>query len=155
MGVMTWSPLAGGMLSGRYRSDRPIAMDAGRPALQPHWFDQELDENRIKLTLTDQLAALAEEIGTTLPFLATAFPLTHRAVTSVIIGPRTIDQLQRTLAGAALVLDDATLDRIDAIVAPGIDHHTVAWRPPHLDNAGDRRRPSSGRTATQAAEPNA
>jgi aryl-alcohol dehydrogenase-like predicted oxidoreductase len=148
MGVMTWSPLAGGMLSGRYGPDRPMEMGAGRPALQPHWFDQKLPENRTKLALTEQLAALAEEIGTTLPALATAFPLAHRAVTSVIIGPRTPDQLRSTLAGAALALDDATLDRIDEIVSPGTDHHTLAWRPPHLDDPSDRRRPSSTRAAT-------
>jgi aryl-alcohol dehydrogenase-like predicted oxidoreductase len=148
MGVMTWSPLAGGMLSGRYRPDRPIEMGAGRPALQPQWFDQKFAENRTKLTLAEQFAALAEEIGTTLPSLATAFPLTHPAVTSVIIGPRTLDQLQSTLDGAALDLDDATLDRIDEIVPPGTDHHTLAWRPPHLDAPSDRRRPPSTRAAT-------
>jgi aryl-alcohol dehydrogenase-like predicted oxidoreductase len=149
MGVLTWSPLAGGFLSGRFGTDLPVDLSSGRAALQPERFDPTVPENTVKLALTDQLSNLAEEVGTTLPALALAFPLTHPAVTSVIIGPRTLDQLHATLAAAELTLDDATLDRIDAIVAPGLDHYQVAWRPEHLDQPDRRRRPGTDRAATR------
>jgi aryl-alcohol dehydrogenase-like predicted oxidoreductase len=150
MGVLTWSPLAGGFLSGKYRSGEPVDLTSGRAALQPERFDHEIPENAAKLALTDQLAALAQELGTTLPSLALAFPLTHPVVSSVIIGPRTLDQLQRILAGAELALDDATLDRIDQIVPPGVDHYRTTWRPAHLDQPHARRRPETDRAATIA-----
>jgi aryl-alcohol dehydrogenase-like predicted oxidoreductase len=147
MGVLTWSPLAGGFLSGKYRSDQPVNLSSGRAALQPERFDPAIAANAAKLALADQLAALAQELGITLPTLALAFPLTHPAVTSVIVGPRTPDQLQRILGGANLTLNDATLDRIDQIVPPGVDHYQVAWRPAHLDEARTRRRPDTDRAA--------
>jgi aryl-alcohol dehydrogenase-like predicted oxidoreductase len=147
MGVLTWSPLAGGFLSGKYRSGATFDLTSGRAALQPDRFDPVIPQNAAKLALADQLAALAKDLGTTLPALALAFPLTHPAVTSMIIGPRTLDQLQKTLDAAALTLDDATLDRIDQIVPPGVDHYQVAWRPSHLEEPGVRRRPQADRAA--------
>jgi aryl-alcohol dehydrogenase-like predicted oxidoreductase len=147
LGVLTWSPLAGGFLSGRYRSGQPVSLTTGRAALQPSRFDPAIPATAAKLALTDRLAALAEEQGLTLPALALAFPLSHPAVTSVIIGPRTPDQLTGLLAGADVALSDATLDRIDEIVAPGLDHYDVTWRPPQLDQPALRRRPESDRAA--------
>jgi aryl-alcohol dehydrogenase-like predicted oxidoreductase len=149
MGVLTWSPLAGGFLSGNYRADRPVDLSSGRAALQPERFDPAVPENAVKLALADRLATLARDVGTTLPSLALAFPLTHPAVTSVIIGPRTLDQLHATLAAAELTLDDAALDRIDQIVPPGVDHYRVAWRPAHLDEPDLRRRSETHRAATR------
>jgi aryl-alcohol dehydrogenase-like predicted oxidoreductase len=99
--------------------------------------------------VVEQLVALASEIGCTLPELALAFPVAHPAVTSVIIGPRTIQQLDAALKGAALALDDAVLDRIDEIVPPGTDLYQAdgAWRPPPLTDPAIRRRPLSDRAA--------
>jgi len=149
MGVLSWSPLAFGYLTGRYRKDGPIDMTTGRAALAPDRFDPTLTANVAKLEAAEQLALLAEELGWTLPQLAVAFVAAHPAVTSVILGPRTMDQLVGLLDGADLVLDDATLDRIDAIVPPGTDLYPAdsAWQPPSLTNPALRRRPLHERAA--------
>jgi aryl-alcohol dehydrogenase-like predicted oxidoreductase len=148
IGVLTWSPLAGGFLSGSYRKGEPIDLTTGRPALQPHWFDPDIPENARKLEIVEQLIALATDVGCSLRELALAFPISHPAVTSVIIGPRTMQQLEQLLAGSSLALDDHTLDRVDEIVPPGTTHHTVAWRPPELNDPNLRRRPPTDRRAT-------
>ena len=147
MGVLTWSPLAGGFLSGRYREGRPIDLTSGRPALQPERFDPSIPANAAKLHIVEQLIELATEIGCTLPELALAFPIVHPAVTAVIIGPRTLQQLEQLLGGATLALDDQALDRIDDIVPPGADHYRTTWRPPELDDPTTRRRPLTARAA--------
>ncbi|MGW4380656.1 aldo/keto reductase [Kitasatospora sp. NPDC004531] len=150
MGVLTWSPLASGFLTGRYRRGGTVDMSSGRPALHPHRFDPTLPVNVRKLEAVEQLVVLAEELGCTLPELAVAFPLAHPAVTSVIIGPRTVEQLTGLLKGASLVLDDAALDRIDAIVPPGTDvyHPDGAWTSPALAPSA-LRRPADERAAAQ------
>ncbi|GAB3938313.1 aldo/keto reductase [Micromonospora vulcania] len=149
MGVLVWSPLASGFLSGRYRSGRPVDLGAGRPALTPARFDPALPANAAKYAAVDQLVALADEIGCTLPELAVAFTVAHPAVTSAIIGPRTMEQLDGLLAGAALTLDDAVLNRIDEIVVPGTNLYQPdgVWAPPALTDASLRRRPLSERAA--------
>jgi aryl-alcohol dehydrogenase-like predicted oxidoreductase len=150
MGVLTWSPLASGFLTGRYREDRPIDLTAGRAALHPGRFDPSLPVNAAKLAAVEQLVGVADDLGCTLPELAVAFPLAHPAVTSVIIGPRTLDQLRATLDGAALVIDDAALDRIDEIVPPGTDLYPPdgVWRPVDLTEAHRRRRRPEDRPAS-------
>jgi aryl-alcohol dehydrogenase-like predicted oxidoreductase len=147
MGVLGWGPLASGFLSGRYRSGRPVDLSVGRAAIQPERFDPARPETVAKLELVDRLAGVAADLGCTLPQLAVAFPLVHPALTSVILGPRTLGQLEDLLAGGSLTLDDETLDRIDTIVAPGSDHYTTAWRPPELDDLTARRRPLAARRA--------
>ena len=149
MGVLTWSPLASGFLSGKVRAGQPVDMTAGRAALNPQRFDPSLPENQRKFAALGQLTALAEDLGCTLPELAIAFAAAHPAVTSVIVGPRTMEQLAATLKGAALVLDDETLDRIDAIVPPGTDLYRAdgAWTPPSLTELSARRRPVGDRAA--------
>ncbi|MCD0481544.1 aldo/keto reductase [Streptacidiphilus sp. ASG 303] len=149
MGVLTWGPLASGFLSGAYRQGRPVDLSTGRARLTPHRFDPAVPGNAAKLAAAEQLAGLADELGCSLPQLAVAFPAAHPAVTSVIIGPRTAEQLEHLLAGASLVLDDSALDRIDAIVPPGTDLYRAdgAWRPPALDDALSRRRPAADRAA--------
>ncbi|MEU8269448.1 aldo/keto reductase [Sphaerisporangium sp. NPDC049002] len=119
MGVLTWSPLASGFLTGRYRKDRPADLSTGRAALTPARFDPALPVNAAKLDLVERLIEVADGIGRSLPELAVAFAAAHPAVTSVITGPRTMRQLEELLKGASLTLDDATLDRIDEIVPPG------------------------------------
>jgi aryl-alcohol dehydrogenase-like predicted oxidoreductase len=149
MGALTWSPLAWGFLSGRYRTGEDIDLSAGRPALAPHRFDTALPANAAKFEAAGQLAQLAAGMGCSLPRLAVAFTVVHPAVTSVIIGPRTMTQLTDLLDGASLALDDEILDRIDEIVPPGTNlyHPDGAWTPPTLADASLRRRPPAGRAA--------
>jgi aryl-alcohol dehydrogenase-like predicted oxidoreductase len=94
------------------------------------------------------VTSCAGDVGCTLPQLAVAFAVTHPGVTSAIIGPRTIEQLNALLDGAALELDDDTLDRIDAIVEPGSSFFNAGvWRPPALERPELRRRPTTQRAA--------
>ncbi|MGC0423285.1 aldo/keto reductase [Embleya sp. AB8] len=149
MGVLTWSPLASGFLTGKYRKGGPIDLTSGRAALVPGRFDPTLPVNATKLDIVEQLVRLADEIGCTLPELAVAFPAAHPAVTSVIIGPRTMEQLEAAVRGAELVLDDTALDRIDEIVPPGTNvyHPDGAWVHPALARSAARRRPMWERAA--------
>jgi aryl-alcohol dehydrogenase-like predicted oxidoreductase len=149
MGVLTWSPLAWGFLSGRYRKGRETDLSAGRPALAPHRFDPALPANAAKYEAATRFAELAAGLGCTLPQLAVAFTIAHPAVTSVIIGPRTMAQLTGLLEGASLALDDQALDRIDEIVPPGASLYRPddAWTPPPLTTPALRRRPRAERAA--------
>ncbi|BBA95762.1 putative aldo/keto reductase [Actinacidiphila reveromycinica] len=118
MGTLTYSPLAGGWLSGRYREDTSAGpASAARP---PARFAMDSPANRRKLEAVEQLALLAEEAGLTLIELAVAFVVNHPGVTSAIIGPRTMEQLDAFLPAAEVALPADVLDRIDAIVAPGV-----------------------------------
>ncbi len=118
MGVIPYSPLAGGWLSGRYRKDTEThgPTSTARPANR---FDMSEPTNQRKLDAADQLAQLADEAGLTLIEMALAFVLRHPAVTAAIIGPRTIDHLESQLGAADIQLSDDVLDRIDEVVAPG------------------------------------
>jgi aryl-alcohol dehydrogenase-like predicted oxidoreductase len=119
MGVLSYAPLNGGWLSGRYRSggsaQGPHA--AMRPASR---FDMSLAENQRKLAAAGQLGELADKAGITLIEMAIAFVLRHPAITSAIIGPRTMEHLESQLTAASTVLSDDILDRIDEIVPAGI-----------------------------------
>jgi aryl-alcohol dehydrogenase-like predicted oxidoreductase len=148
MGVLTWSPLGWGFLTGRIRRDAPIDLTTGRARHNPSRFDPNLPENQRKLDAVEDLLALAGDLGCTLPQLALAFPLVHPAVTSVILGPRTPEQLDGLLAGRELELEDKTLDRIDEIVSPGTDLIDLAWKPPALTDPPARRRPLHQRAAS-------
>ncbi|MET0954582.1 MAG: aldo/keto reductase [Cryobacterium sp.] len=118
MGILTYSPLGGGWLSGRWRKDSASSpTSSARPAAR---FDMTSPANQQKLDVVEELALLAEQNGITLIQLALAFVIRHPAVTSAIIGPRTMDQLTSQLAAADVVLTDAMLDRIDELVAPGV-----------------------------------
>jgi aryl-alcohol dehydrogenase-like predicted oxidoreductase len=153
MGVLTWSPLASGYLSGKIRKGAPIDLTAGRAKLTPGRFDPALPQNAAKLELVEQLVEVADGVGCSLPQLAIAFTLAHPAVTSTIVGPRTMEQLESLLDGAGVVLDDATLDRIDAIVPPGSNayHPDGAWTPVSLADPDRRRRPLRDRAAASGA----
>jgi len=149
MGVLAWSPLGSGFLTGRYRLGQPIDMTSGRPTLFPSRFDLSLPSTTAKLEVVEKLVEVAEGIGVTLPELALAFTCAHPAVTSTIIGPRTMEQLESALKGRTVTLDDATLDRIDAIVPPGTDvyHPDSSWQPRPLAEAALRRRRLDDRSA--------
>jgi aryl-alcohol dehydrogenase-like predicted oxidoreductase len=149
MGVLVWSPLAFGFLSGKYRKNAPVDLSTGRPALRPAQFDPSIPENAAKLDAVEQLVELATATGCTLPQLAVAFTVAHPGVTSAILGPRTMQQLDDLLTGAALTLDDAVLDRIDEIVPPGTNLYqpNAAYPRPALADVAQRRRPIGDRAA--------
>jgi len=140
MGVIPWSPLAGGWLSGRYRKGKE-APQSTRAERIPQRFDLSLPDNQRKLEAADRLGALADEAGISLIHLALAFVLEHPAVTAPIIGPRTMEQLESQLGATEVELDTELLDRIDEIVPPGTNLNPVdaGYTPPSLE-AGARRR---------------
>jgi aryl-alcohol dehydrogenase-like predicted oxidoreductase len=140
MGVIPWSPLAGGWLSGRWRkgADAPQSTRAER---MPARYDLANPANQRKLEAADALGRLADEAGMTLIQMAIAFVINHPAVTAAIIGPRTIEQLESQLGAEEVVLDDALLDRIDEIVAPGTNLNVAdaGWQNPALRPEARRR----------------
>jgi len=122
MGVMAYSPLAGGWLSGRYRKGHEVS-GPGSPARAqrfPGAYDAANPANAAKLDAADALGALADEAGMTLIQMAVAFATRHPAVTSTIIGPRTMEHLDAYLAADGIGLPGDLLDRIDQIVPPGV-----------------------------------
>jgi aryl-alcohol dehydrogenase-like predicted oxidoreductase len=139
-GVLSYSPLAGGWLSGRWRKDagQQSSTRAGR---LPERFDISTPENQRKLDAAEALAALAEQAGTSLIELAIAFVLRHPAISSAIIGPRTMGHLESQLSATEVQLTDDVLDAIDAIVAPGVTLNPAddGWVPPALAPAARRR----------------
>lgn len=141
MGVLTWSPLNSGWLAGRYRSAADLTRPEGFKGLIGHKFDQSLAGNVRKLEVVAELDKLAADSGVSLAHLALAFVRAHPAVSSVIIGPRTHEQLTDLLAGADVELDDDVLDRIDELVPPGTDLNPsdVDYTPPSLTDATLRR----------------
>jgi aryl-alcohol dehydrogenase-like predicted oxidoreductase len=142
MGTLVWSPLAQGMLTGRYRKgQRSGSYRAG------FGFRHLSDERR--LDAVEQLIPVARKAGLPLTHLAMAFAIAHPGVTSAIIGPRTMEHLDDLLAGAEVTLDDETLDRIDEIVPPGTDVSPLdmAYVPPAISDLTLRRRPTTDRAA--------
>jgi aryl-alcohol dehydrogenase-like predicted oxidoreductase len=140
MGVIPWSPLAGGWLSGRYRlgADAPASTRAQR---LPARYDLSRPGNQRKLEAAEALAQLADEAGVTLIELALAFVIRHPAVTAAIIGPRTMEHLESQLTAVDVNLSDEVLDRIDAIVPPGVNVNPDdgGWQNPALAPAARRR----------------
>ena len=140
LGVLVWSPLASGWLSGAIREGREVT--TSRSALMPQRFDMAVPANRARLDAVEQLAKLAAEAGQTMIQLALGFVTAHPAVTSALIGPRTLDHLRSQLAAADTVLSADVLDAIDEIVAPGIDlapEEKIDTPPALLDPALRRR----------------
>src|SRR5258706_7179414 len=122
MGVITWRPLAGGWLSGRYRKGSELTGPVS-PARQrlANRFDMSLEANQRKLDAAEKLAELANEAGMTLIQMAIAFVLRHPAVSAAIISPRTMEHLDSQLAAADTQLSEDLPDRIDEIVPPSTD----------------------------------
>lgn len=144
MGVLTWSPLAWGLLTGKHRPGQNAPLSPGRA----HWGPQHMSDQN-KAAVVEHLAPVAEDAGVSLTHLAMAFVMAHPAVTSAIIGPRTLDQLDDLLAGTSVRLSDATLNRIDDVVAPGTDvgFSEVSYVPQALSDTSLRRRPLAYRAA--------
>ncbi|MBY5162732.1 aldo/keto reductase [Salsipaludibacter albus] len=147
MGAIVWSPLAGGWLTGKYQRGEspPAGSRADRMGGSDHpvasRYDVSSAANAPKMDAVERLRPIAEAAGTSLTRLANAWVLHHPAVTSAIIGPRTIEQLDDVLAGQDLRLDDDTLDAIDAVVAPGttLTEADRGWAPPWMEPAARRR----------------
>ena len=118
MGILSYSPLAGGWLSGRWRRNAAsVPASAARPSAR---FDMSSPGNQRKLDVVEELAQLADQAGLTLIELAIAFVINHPAITAAIIGPRTMEQLESQLPAAEVTLTADILDRIDRLVAPGV-----------------------------------
>lgn len=144
MGALVWSPLAKGLLTGRYRRGEALP-----DSLRVKVFAKQMSDER-NLDAVERLIPVAAEAGLSLTHMAMAFAIAHPGVTSAILGPRTMQQLDDLLAGAEVGLDDETLDRIDAIVAPGTDAGPVgaAYETPAVLQAPLRRRPAAERKAS-------
>ena len=147
MGILVWGPLGQGMLTGRVRKGQQTDLR------RAHIFRHLNDERRIDAV--EQLIPLAEKAGLPMTHLALAFAIAHPGVTSAIIGPHTMEQLDDLLASADVTLTDEILDQIDEIVPPGTDVGTLdqAYLPPALLNSSLRRRPAGERTAACMAVP--
>jgi aryl-alcohol dehydrogenase-like predicted oxidoreductase len=143
IGTLVWSPLAKGMLTGKYRKGQPQP-DSGRAKR----FPKQMTDVR-NLDAIEKLIPIAEAAGLSLIHMAMAFVMAHPGVTSAIIGPRTMQHLDDLLAGAEVVLGDDVLDRIDAAVPPGTDAGSMGavYEPPAVTQPSLRRRPVTGRSA--------
>jgi aryl-alcohol dehydrogenase-like predicted oxidoreductase len=142
MGVIPWSPLAGGWLSGKYTKGGDSPASSRRSQMVPQRFDMSLPGNQRKLEAVSALAQLAEEAGMSLIEMALAFVINHPAVTAAIIGPRTMEHLESQLGAAEKRLSPEILDRIDEIVPPGVNVNPGdrGWDPPWLTDPSLRRR---------------
>lgn len=140
MGVISWGPLGGGWLSGRWRKGQEAPSSTRKERL-PQRFDLSLPGNQRKLDAVEALALLAEETGIPLVELAIAWVIRHPSITAAIIGPRTMEHLESQLPAAERRLDDAVLDRIDEIVPPGTTLNPAdrGYEPPSLAAAARRR----------------
>lgn len=139
IGALVWAPLNGGWLTGKYRRDA-APPEMSRAVREPDHFDLQSEWRERKLDLVEQLTAIADEAGLSLTALALGFALAHPAVSAVLLGPRTPDQLADLLTLADVRLDAATLAAIDAAVPPGTDVNPAdaGYVNPHL--APDRLR---------------
>lgn len=142
LGVLPWSPLAGGWLSGRYRRGEVSTHTSSRLDRQPARHSHDLPENALKLEAVHALQDLADQAGVSLIHLALAFVLEHPAVSSAIIGPRTMEHLESQLDVTKVSLSRDVLDRIDEIVPPGttLNEADRGYAPPALTEAALRRR---------------
>lgn len=143
MGALVWSPLAMGALTGRYRRGQQLPESA-----RVNYFPKQMADER-RLDAVEQLVRIAEQAQLSLTHMAMAFTIAHPAVTSAILGPRTMQQLDDILAGVEIALDDKVLDQIDQIVPPGTDIGALEanYNPPAVMQASLRRRPITERAA--------
>ncbi len=140
MGVIPWSPLAGGWLSGRFGKGKENV--SARAQRIPVRYDLSLAGNQRKLEVVTELAQVAEEAGLSLIEMSLAFVLEHPAISAAIIGPRTMEQLESQLSAPDVKLEESVLDRIDEIVPPGTNLNALdaGWSPSVLANPRKRRR---------------
>jgi aryl-alcohol dehydrogenase (NADP+) len=147
MGVIVWSPLSRGWLSGKYERDAQPEPEsrAGRAKERGEFvvrqFDRSRPEIRRKMDIVDALRPVADKAGISMSHMAIAFAIAHPGVTSAIVGPRTPEQIDDLLAGADVRLDADTLDAIDQIVMPGelVDENDRGYEPEWMEPAARRR----------------
>src|SRR3954469_20146895 len=139
MGVIVWSPLNGGWLTGKYKRGR--AFPKGTRGAMGVMDTPEAEHNQRKFDAIEQLEKVAADAGVSLTHLSLAWSIAHPAVTSTIIGPKSMEQLDDLIAGADVTLDTETLDRIDEIVPPGRTLHAPddGYESPYLAPAARRR----------------
>ena len=141
MGVITWGPLAGGWLSGRFHRgmDQP---DAPRNRVNFARYDVSRPENQRKFDVIEEVAAIAGNAGLSMPHLSVAFALAHPAVTSVLIGPRTVEHLDGLRGAADVTLSADVLDQLDAVCPPGANINVAdgGYDPPSITDKRSRRR---------------
>jgi aryl-alcohol dehydrogenase-like predicted oxidoreductase len=142
IGVIPWSPLAGGWLSGRYSKGGASPGDSRRAQMLPSRYDMSIPANQAKLEAAQALGELAEQAGMPLIEMALAFVTSHPAVSAAIIGPRTMEQLESQLPALERTLSADVLDRIDEIVPPGtnVNQNDTGWDPPWIADSSLRRR---------------
>ncbi|MBA59091.1 MAG: aldo/keto reductase [Gammaproteobacteria bacterium] len=153
IGGLVWSPLAQGWLTGKWRrGSKPEGTH--RNNLQPHLFQMDRTENQMKLDLIERLEKIAGDAGLSLIAMALAFTTEHPAVSSVIIGPRTFDQLAGLLNCSNTHLDEDTLDAIDLVVPPGqnISSDDDGYTPPAIEDRLERRRLKSSPKANAGGQ---
>jgi aryl-alcohol dehydrogenase-like predicted oxidoreductase len=140
MGVIPWSPLAGGWLSGKFGEGKENA--SRRAERIPARYNLMIPGNQRKLEIVTELANVAQEAGLTLIEMALAFVLEHPAISAAIIGPRTMEQLESQLSAPTIRLEATVLDRIDEIVTPGtnVNDDDAGWSPSVLASPRKRRR---------------
>jgi aryl-alcohol dehydrogenase-like predicted oxidoreductase len=145
MGVLVWSPLSGGLLTGKYSKGLAASSDSRGARFKGNFLGNIIDptreENHVKFEIIDRLQKVALEAGMTLAHLAVAFTQAHPSITATILGPRTLGQIQETLKGVNIQLSSDLLDAIDAIVPPGktLDELERGWEPNWLAAANRRR----------------
>lgn len=142
MGVIPWSPLAGGWLSGRYGTGGEAPGSSRRAQMLPQRYDMSIPGNQRKLEAVNALSEVAGGAGISLLEMALAFVTGHPAVTAAIIGPRTMEQLESQLPALEGSLAADVLDRIDEIVPPGVNVNPTdrGWDPPWIADSSLRRR---------------
>jgi aryl-alcohol dehydrogenase-like predicted oxidoreductase len=138
MGVITWSPLSGGWLTGKYTRSTPRP-EGSRAVSNPDHFDL---DNQTKYDAVERLRAIAAAAGLPLAHMALAWAVEHPAISAALLGPRTEDQLDELLGAAESRLDPDSLSAIDEVVPPGISINPsdAQWAPPGLA-ATQRTRP--------------
>jgi aryl-alcohol dehydrogenase-like predicted oxidoreductase len=143
MGVIPWSPLAGGWLSGKYSKGGESPGSSRRAQMIPSRYDMSIPANQAKLEAAQALGELAEQAGMPLIEMSIAFVTSHPAVTAAIIGPRTMEQLESQLPVLERPeLSGELLDQIDEVVPPGtnVNQADTGWDAPWLTDASQRRR---------------
>jgi aryl-alcohol dehydrogenase-like predicted oxidoreductase len=149
MGTLVYSPLSGGWLTGRWRKGAPgTPTSTARPGAR---FDMSTPANQRKLDVVEELALLAERSGMAMIELALAWAINHPGVTSAIIGPRTMEQLESQLPSVGVTLDTEILDRVDELVAPGVTLNADDNSYGEAELTAQARRRQTPRTGTSSA----
>lgn len=135
VGILVWSPLAGGLLSGAYRRNQEGPKD-GR--LLAGWDEPPVRDENALYDIVDALVEIGEEHGVSAARVSLAWLLTRPGVASLVIGARNEEQLLDNLAAAELELTPEQITRLNAISNPPLIY--PYWH--HLKSASDRLGPA-------------